>query len=307
MPGRIDTERVRLTDEATAKRQGVPIDDVARRSASSIPMGRYGRVEEAGRGRGFHPERDKAKGYMKGSVVPRRRRHRADDIISAMINAPGELRRAIRNGQFKGLTTGLVSGYVQCNLAVVPASLATDFVAFCKANATACPVLAVGEPGNPGLPALGAHIDVRTDLPAYRVYRDGRYVDTPVDISWLWQPDHVAVAIGCWFSMEEALMREGVRLRHVELGIQGPLFRTNRATAAVGSVGGPLVVSMRPFAGKDVPIVKRITGRFPRVHGAPIHQGDPGRRSASPMSASRISANEWTFCRVRFRSIGDAG
>lgn len=189
------------------------------------------------------------------------------------MNAPGELRRAIRTRQFNGLTTGFASGYVQCNLAVVPATHAADFVAFCRANATACPVLAVGKPGDPSLPALGADIDVRTDLPAYRVYREGRYVDTPTDILRLWQPDHVAVAIGCWFSMEEALLRARVRLRHVELGIQGPLFRTNRSTVAVGQFGGRLVVSMRPFSAKDVPLVRQITGRFPRVHGAPIHQG----------------------------------
>jgi len=190
-----------------------------------------------------------------------------------MISAPRELRHAIRNGQYRGLTTGLASGYVQANLAIVSASVAEDFISFCKANAQACPVLDVSKPGDPSLPALGADIDVRADLPAYRVYRNGRYVDTPTNISSIWQPDHVAVAIGCWFSMEDALTRAGVRLRHVELGIQGPLFRTNRPSAAVGPFGGPLVVSMRPFASRDVPIVKQVTGRFPRVHGHPIHQG----------------------------------
>jgi uncharacterized protein YcsI (UPF0317 family) len=190
-----------------------------------------------------------------------------------MISAPRELRHAIRNSQYRGLTTGLAPGYVQANLAIIPASVAENFISFCKANAQACPVLGVREPGDPSLPALGAAIDVRADLPAYRVYRNGQYVDTPTNISSIWQPDHVAIAIGCWFSMEDALMRAGVRLRHVELGIQGPLFRANRQTAAVGPFGGPLVVSIRPFASKDVPIVKQVTGRFPRVHGEPIHQG----------------------------------
>jgi 3-oxoacyl-[acyl-carrier protein] reductase len=48
VPGRIDTERVRLTDEATARREGLPVEEVARRSAATIPMGRYGTVEELG-------------------------------------------------------------------------------------------------------------------------------------------------------------------------------------------------------------------------------------------------------------------
>lgn len=190
-----------------------------------------------------------------------------------MIESPQDLRRTIRAGRFKGLTTGHASGHVQANLAIVPASLATEFVAFCKANAQSCPVLAVSKPGDPSLTALGADIDVRTDLPAYRVYRNGRHVDTLTHVSSLWQSDHVAIAIGCWFSMEDALARAGVRLRHVELGIQGPLFRTNRSSVALGPFGGPLVVSMRPFGSKDVPTVKRITGRFPRVHGAPLHEG----------------------------------
>ncbi len=190
-----------------------------------------------------------------------------------MIASPKELRQAIRTGRFKGLTTGHAGGFVQANLAILPAAHAANFVAFCKANAKACPVLAVSEPGNPSLPELGEGIDVRTDLPAYRIYRDGRHVDTPAHISPLWQSDHVAVAIGCWFSMEDALTHAGVRLRHVELGIQGPLFRTNRPSVGIGLFGGPLVVSMRPFDEKEVPIVKEVTGRFPRVHGAPVHEG----------------------------------
>jgi uncharacterized protein YcsI (UPF0317 family) len=156
-----------------------------------------------------------------------------------MIKSPRELRQATRSGRFRGLTTGHAPGYVQANLAIVPSEAAGDFVDFCKANADACPVLAVGKPGKPNLPALGVDIDVRSDLPAYRVYRNGVHTETPADVSALWQPDHVAVAIGCWFSMEEALLRAGVRLRHCELGIQGPLFRTNRPAVAVGCFRGP--------------------------------------------------------------------
>lgn len=196
-------------------------------------------------------------------------------MVAPVIRSPRELRCRIREGRFEGLTTGHAPGHVQANLAIVPVAAATDFVAFCRANATACPVLAVGEPGDPRLPDLGADIDVRSDLPAYRIYRHGRHSETVGDISPLWQPDHVAVAIGCWFSMEDALGRAGVRLRHVELGIQGPLFRTDKPSVSVGPFGGPLVVSMRPFARHEVATVNAVTGRFPRVHGAPIHAGDP--------------------------------
>jgi uncharacterized protein YcsI (UPF0317 family) len=190
-----------------------------------------------------------------------------------MINSPQELRRIIRSGRFQGLTTGHAPGYVQANLAIVPSVIAEDFVAFCKANARACPVVAVGRPGEPNFPSLGIDIDVRSDLPGYRVYREGLHTESTADISSLWQTDHVAVAIGCWFSMEAALLRAGVRLRHCELGIQGPLFRTNRAAVPVGRFGGSLVVSMRPFMQEHVAIVREVTGRFPRVHGEPLHEG----------------------------------
>jgi uncharacterized protein YcsI (UPF0317 family) len=192
-----------------------------------------------------------------------------------MTRSPRELRQDIRAGRLQGLTTGLAAGYVQTNLAILPSACAGDFVAFCRGNERACPLIAVGTPGDPSLPSLGADLDVRTDLPAYRVYRHGRHADTIGNISALWQDDHVAVAIGCWFSMEDALLRASVRLRHVELGIQGPLFRTNLPTAAVGAFGGPLVVSMRPFRRDQIAIVKEVTSRFPRVHGGPIHEGAP--------------------------------
>ncbi len=197
-------------------------------------------------------------------------------MVSNVIHSPRALRHLIRGGRFEGLTTGHAPGHVQANLVIVPVSAVVELLAFCRANAAACPVLAVGEPGDPHLPSLGADIDVRSDLPAYRVYSDGRHRETVTDISSFWRSEHVAVAIGCWFSMEDALTRAGVRLRHVELGIQGPLFRTNRPSVPAGPFGGPLVVSMRPFARQEVPIVRTVTGRFPRVHGAPMHEGDPG-------------------------------
>lgn len=206
-------------------------------------------------------------------------------MVGRIFQSPSALRHEIRAGRFAGLTTGQAPGFVQCNLAVLPAADADDFVAFCRANAAACPVLAVGSPGDPRLPELGTDLDVRTDLPGYWVYRSGTK-EKVATIEPLWQPDHVAVAIGCWFSMEEALLKAGVRLRHLELGIQGPLFRTCRTTHAVGRFGGPLVVSMRPFAAEHVATVRAVTAHFSRVHGAPLHEGDPAalgiRQPAQP-------------------------
>lgn len=195
--------------------------------------------------------------------------------VEPKFSSPRALRQAAREGSFTGLTTGHVPGFVQANLAILPAAHAAEFVEFCSLNARSCPVLGVSEPGDPAIPALGQDIDVRTDLPDYWVYRDGKRAGRASDVSDLWQDDHVAVTVGCWFSVEEALLDAGVRLRHLELGIQGSLFRTTRDTQPVGPFGGPMVASMRPFAEKDIDTVVKVTSRFEKVHGAPIHIGDP--------------------------------
>ena len=184
-----------------------------------------------------------------------------------------QLRDEIRAGRVTGLTTGMAAGHVQCNLVVLPAARAADFETFCRTNASACPLLGMSQPGDAALPALGDGIDVRTDLPGYRVCIEGQ---TPLEVSDIrsyWRDDAVAFAIGCWFSMEQALLTAGVRLRHVEQGIQGPLFKTTLPATPSGHFSGPLVVSMRPFAPDEVERVRAVTARFPRVHGAPLHMG----------------------------------
>lgn len=188
--------------------------------------------------------------------------------------APAAVRASIRGG-WRGLTTGLAPGHLQGNLVVLPADWAGEFAAFCRANPQPCPLLGVSAPGDPRIPALGADLDVRTDVGRYRVYRDGVLAGTADDLRILWQPDWVAFVLGCWFSNEEALARAGVRMRHLELGIQGGLFRTARECVPAGRFAGELVVSMRPFVRDDVERVVAITSHATLAHGAPVHVGEP--------------------------------
>ncbi len=188
---------------------------------------------------------------------------------------PAELRAACRRGDFSGHTSGFVPRHVQGNLVILPRAEAEDFLRFCQRNPKPCPVLAVSEPGDPALPALGEGIDIRRDLPRYRVWRDGAIAGEPGEVASLWREDLVSIVLGCSFSFEQALMDEGIRLRHVEQGRNVAMFRTSIATTPAGRFHGPLVVTMRPLKAADAIRAVQITSRYPAVHGAPVHLGDP--------------------------------
>ncbi len=150
-----------------------------------------------------------------------------------------------------------------------------DFLRFCQRNPKPCPLVAVSEPGDPMLPMLGRDVDIRTDVPRYRVWRDGALVDEPTDIRDLWRDDLVAFLIGCSFSFEEAMLADGLPVRHIEQGSNVPMYRTSVPTVEAGPFGGPMVVSMRPLTAAQAIRAVQVTSRFPAVHGAPVHLGDP--------------------------------
>jgi uncharacterized protein YcsI (UPF0317 family) len=186
-------------------------------------------------------------------------------------------RLRIRSGGFAGATSGLAPGNVQANLVILPKGLANDFLRFAQANPKPCPVLAVSEPGDPAFPTLGRDLDIRTDLPRYRVWRRGELVEEPTDINHVWRDDLVSFAIGCSFSFEEALVEDGIEVRHIALGCNVPMYRTSIPCVPAGAFHGPLVVSMRPLRPADAIRAVQITSRFPSVHGAPVHLGLPAQ------------------------------
>jgi uncharacterized protein YcsI (UPF0317 family) len=190
-------------------------------------------------------------------------------------NAGIQERQRIRRGNFTGPTSGLAPGNVQANLVILPRDLAHDFLRFAQANPKPCPVLAVSEAGSPAFPTLGSDLDIRTDLPLYRVWRDGELVEEPTDVRHVWRDDLVSFAIGCSFSFEEALIEDGIEVRHIACDTNVPMYRTNIQCVPAGVFSGPLVVSMRPLKPRDAIRAVQITSRFPSVHGAPVHLGMP--------------------------------
>lgn len=194
--------------------------------------------------------------------------------ISIQSAEPAEIRALCRTGAFAGQTAGLANGYVQTNLMIVPAEYAFDFLLFCQRNPQPCPLVEVLEPGC-FAPACAKGADLRTDVPGYCVYRNGVLTEQPEDIRAYWRDDLVGFMLGCSFSFENALMREGIALRHVDQKTNVAMYKTNLACHSAGCMRGNMVVSMRPIKAADVSRAVQITARYPRVHGAPVHIGFP--------------------------------
>ena len=187
-----------------------------------------------------------------------------------------DVRAACRRGVWDRPTGGLAAGYVQANLVMLPADLAADFEDFCRANPRPCPLLECTDVGSVEPREFAPGADIRTDAPRYRVYVGGELEKAePRDVRAHWRGDMVGFLLGCSFTFEAALLQAGIVLRHLEQGVNVPMYRTSRACRSVGIFAGPMVVSMRPIPVARVDDARAITARFPQVHGAPIHAGDP--------------------------------
>lgn len=192
-----------------------------------------------------------------------------------MFTTPAELRSAIRVGEFFAPTAGQCPGFVQTNVVILPQAYADEFAEFCAQNPKPCPLVCRTEPGNWAPPAA-VDADMRTDVGRYRVFRGGVPDKVqPHNVSALWRDDFVTFLIGCSFTFEAGLLAAGLPVRHIDEGRNVPMFRTNRACESAGRFAGPLVVSMRPFLPEQAEQATMISGRYPAMHGTPVHCGDP--------------------------------
>ncbi len=188
---------------------------------------------------------------------------------------PREVRTLIRQGRWRKPTAGLALGYVQANLVILPRELAYDFLLFAQRNPKPCPILEVTDTGSPEPRLTAPGADLRTDIPKYRIYRDGKFVQEVTDLLGVWTSDLVAFLLGCSFTFEAGLLQAGIPVRHIEEGKNVSMFITSIPCAPAGAFNGPLVVTMRPIPASLVARAVQIRGRFPAVHGAPVHVGDP--------------------------------
>lgn len=198
------------------------------------------------------------------------------DIKPYVNMKPSEVRERIRNQEITFPTAGMAAGYAQANLVILPGKWAEDFKEFCRLNPFPCPVLEIME-GSPKTHDMGEGGDITTDIPEYFIYRDGVMVEKRRDVSDMWQDDFTGFLIGCSFSFEEKLMKEGIEVRHIAQGRNVPMFKTSIQTKQAGPFFGPMVCSMRPMTPENAKRAYDITVKMPNVHGAPVHIGDPAQ------------------------------
>ena len=188
---------------------------------------------------------------------------------------PRDVRKLIRSGEITTQTSGMCGGYAQANLCILPKELAFDFLLLSMRNPKPCPILEVGDAGSRLIRKMADNADVCTDFPKYRIWKNGVLEKEVTDISDYWRSDFVYFLIGCSFSFEAELLEAGIPVRHIEEHKNVPMFNTNIRLEGAGSLGGNMVVSMRPIPHNQVVKAVNVTAAMPRVHGAPVQIGYP--------------------------------
>jgi uncharacterized protein YcsI (UPF0317 family) len=199
-----------------------------------------------------------------------------------------QLRKAIRASLYEGHTAGLAAGFLQANIIILPEKYALDFMRFCQRNPKPCPLVGVSETGSPLMRTLGRDIDIRSDVPRYNIYRNGELSESTLNIFDHWADDSVAFALGCSFTFEDALVRAGIPIWHIEANKTVPMYRSNIETCAAGPFGGKTVVTMRVIDANRVDEAVEISRRYPMAHGGPLHIGDP-----SLIGLNDLSKPDW--------------
>lgn len=188
---------------------------------------------------------------------------------------PNETRLLIREQKITTPTSGLCPGFAQANLAVLPKKYAYDFLLYAQRNPKACPILEVSDVGSRFLKKIAPGADIARDIPRYRVYENGVLTEELTDVSHLWRDDLVSFLIGCSFSFESELIEAGIEIRHNTMGCNVPMYLTNIPCEPAGMFHGNMVVSMRPIPYHQIVKSVTVTAAIPKVHGAPVHIGDP--------------------------------
>jgi uncharacterized protein YcsI (UPF0317 family) len=146
---------------------------------------------------------------------------------------------------------------------------------FAQRNPKSCPVLEVGDKGSRFLKTMARGADIAREIPKYRIYKNGILEGEYTDVARFWRDDFVSFLIGCSFSFEAEMLASGIPVRHIEEDKNVPMYLTNIDCEPAGVFFGKMVVSMRPVPPELVVKAVNVTAGMPRVHGSPVHIGDP--------------------------------
>jgi uncharacterized protein YcsI (UPF0317 family) len=181
---------------------------------------------------------------------------------------PAEFRGMVRRGEWTTITKDVCPGYAMANLSIVPQDLAFEYLRFCNLNPHPLPVLEVTRPGEPRTKILAKDADLRTDLPRYRVFRNGELTDEPTDITGYWQDDLVCFLTGCSLTFAHAFQEANISWRRYGE------YLTNIQCVSTEHLRGHIIVGIRGFYSvHDALRAIQISSRFPRAHGGPVHFG----------------------------------
>jgi uncharacterized protein YcsI (UPF0317 family) len=188
---------------------------------------------------------------------------------------PQELRQLSAEKKFNRATAGFCEGHVQANLLAIPKLYADDFELFCSKNTKPCPLLEKIGPENHHSEYLANRANILNTIPRYLIWENGEVTAEVEDITDYYHSDLVFFLLGCSFSFEEALIKSGIPLRHVQQKRNVSMYNTTIPLNPIGPFLGNMVVSMRPIHYSLVAKACAITAHYPRVHGEPVHIGYP--------------------------------
>ena len=164
---------------------------------------------------------------------------------------------------------GACPGHLQLNMAMLPREHAEDFKEFCRQNSAPCPLVYQSAVGEVGAGCFTEQSDIRTDLSGYKIYKNGAYTESVVDLLWHPWSNMVSFYLGCSFSFDDKLVQSGIKLK--QLG----LYTSNIKCNPVGVLAPHMVVSMRAVPKQLLTQAVRATVNVDYAHGSPIHIGRP--------------------------------
>ncbi|XP_065057698.1 D-glutamate cyclase, mitochondrial-like isoform X2 [Rhopilema esculentum] len=206
---------------------------------------------------------------------------------------PEHMRLLFRENKLgKCTTAGMCGEHLQSNVAIIPSEYAADFRKFVDLNSGPCSLLYESKVGEVGAPLLAKGSDIRTDLPAYNVFVNGKAcedVESLANYNW---DDMVTFYFGCIFAFEKKYHSADNPIPNIEGGKNVSMHATNIPCFEAGPFGCNLLVSMKPLPENLIDKAVSETLQLDFTHGAPVHIGNPAEIGIEDLNSSSIAFHD---------------